>query len=283
MPVARERHWAKTSARRACSRAPTGGEYWRSINSNSPTFVDEFVPTWAFVIDPTDASIVYAAGDVFGVLKTTDGGATWSSSHNGIGGDGAWVTALAIDASRPQFLYAGSEQFGVFKSLDAGTSWRRTALHYEITGLLFYSGRLYAAVYGTNSPIYSSSDMGMTWHECSAGLTLGPRGRVIALAIDPATEAVPLYAGTTDGVFAAFTSPCVSDCNGDGQVSVDEVVALLNIALGAAYPLTCQIGLPIGKEVDITLLVQAVNNAMDGCGTQRAQRPPSIRLDACRR
>jgi hypothetical protein len=40
----------------------------------------------------------------------------------------------------------------------------------------------------------------------------------------------------------------------------------VNIALGTAPPSACPHGIPSGAAVDIALLVQAVNNALDGCG-----------------
>jgi hypothetical protein len=49
-------------------------------------------------------------------------------------------------------------------------------------------------------------------------------------------------------------------------VTVDEVITLVNIALGNAQPSACQDGVPSGAEVDIALIIQAVNSALNGCG-----------------
>lgn len=58
---------------------------------------------------------------------------------------------------------------------------------------------------------------------------------------------------------------CAGDCNGDGQVTVDDLITLASITLGNAEPSTCPHGLPSGAAVDIALIVRAVNNAQSGC------------------
>lgn len=65
---------------------------------------------------------------------------------------------------------------------------------------------------------------------------------------------------------APAQSGCYGDCDGDAAVAVNELVMLLNIALGSA-----QIGSCPGAEcdgaltVDISCLLGAVRNALDGC------------------
>jgi hypothetical protein len=60
--------------------------------------------------------------------------------------------------------------------------------------------------------------------------------------------------------------PCVGDCNTDGQVTIDEVLTLVNIALGSAEAAACPHGVPNGAEVDVALILHAVNNALNACG-----------------
>jgi hypothetical protein len=58
------------------------------------------------------------------VFKSTDGGATWSSTSLT-----RTVWALAIDPQNPNILYAGTERWGrVFKSTDGGATWSGTSL-----------------------------------------------------------------------------------------------------------------------------------------------------------
>jgi len=70
---------------------------------------------------------------------------------------------------------------------------------------------------------------------------------------------------------SAVTPACVGDCGGNGQVTVDAILTLVNIALGNAPTSACADGVPSGTEVDIALILQAVNSALDGCGTAAAR------------
>lgn len=66
---------------------------------------------------------------------------------------------------------------------------------------------------------------------------------------------------------AGRCTTCVGDCNGDGSVTVDELITVANIALGNAQASACPHGIPSGTAVDISLIIQAVNNALTrGCG-----------------
>ena len=59
---------------------------------------------------------------------------------------------------------------------------------------------------------------------------------------------------------------CVGDCDGDGTVAIDELVAAVNIALGSAALSTCPAIDPNGDgTATITELVIAVDDALDGC------------------
>jgi hypothetical protein len=49
-------------------------------------------------------------------------------------------------------------------------------------------------------------------------------------------------------------------------VSIDEIITLVNLALGTVQPSACPHGIPSGAQVDIALIIQAVNNALNDCG-----------------
>ncbi len=59
---------------------------------------------------------------------------------------------------------------------------------------------------------------------------------------------------------------CPGDCNGDGQVSISELIRGVNIALARAAPAECP-GLDVNgdDQVSIAELVRAVNAALSGC------------------
>ena len=59
---------------------------------------------------------------------------------------------------------------------------------------------------------------------------------------------------------------CVGDCNGNHQVTVDELLTMVNIALGNVDISTCTAGDPHGDhEITVDEILAAVNNALHGC------------------
>jgi hypothetical protein len=52
------------------------------------------------------------------------------------------------------------------------------------------------------------------------------------------------------------------DCSGTGSVTISGIITLVNIALGTAEASACPHGIPSGSEVNIALIIQAVNNAL---------------------
>jgi hypothetical protein len=65
---------------------------------------------------------------------------------------------------------------------------------------------------------------------------------------------------------AAAQSTCAGDCDGSGAVAVNELVTLVNIALGSAEVATCLAGDANGDgAITIDEILTAVNNALNGC------------------
>ncbi len=60
--------------------------------------------------------------------------------------------------------------------------------------------------------------------------------------------------------------PCVGDCNGDHSVTVDELLTMVNIALGSADVTACGAGdANHDSQITIDEILTAVNNALNGC------------------
>ena len=157
----------------------------------------------ALVLHPAESSTLYAG--CFGVLKSTDAGRTWTSSHSGMeSGDSLpAVWAIAINPSTPATMYAATASGDVFKSIDAGAHWKTTGRlpnsATEIRALVIdpvTSTTIYAAA--TRGGIFKSLDGGDHWITAHGGL---PTDAVTSLAIDLLAPAT-LYAGTIgEGVF----------------------------------------------------------------------------------
>jgi hypothetical protein len=88
--------------------------------------------------------------------------------------------------------------------------------------------------------------------------------------------AVVLMACCRGAAGAAVVVPCVGDCNGDGTVTVNEILLLAGIALGEADIATCPLGdaNPDG-QITIDEIIAAVNSALNGCETQSATPTPT--------
>ena len=70
--------------------------------------------------------------------------------------------------------------------------------------------------------------------------------------------------------------PCPGDCDGDGMVTIDELVTAVNIALGSAGVAAC----PAADHdqsgaVTIDELVRAVNAALSGCPLEPTRNEPT--------
>jgi hypothetical protein len=61
---------------------------------------------------------------------------------------------------------------------------------------------------------------------------------------------------------------CLGDCDGDGQVTVDEIIIMVNIALGTISVSECEAGdIDSSGTITVDEIVTAVNLALDGCPT----------------
>jgi hypothetical protein len=80
--------------------------------------------------------------------------------------------------------------------------------------------------------------------------------------------------GTLNGsvmIVPCPSAPCVGDCDGDGQVTVNELITMVNILLGNTPLSACMAGDADGSgDITINEIIAAVNNALDGCPLGRA-------------
>ena len=77
------------------------------------------------------------------------------------------------------------------------------------------------------------------------------------------------HAAATPVSPAAAPSAYVGDCDASGVVTVDEIITLARIALGAAHASECPSGLPAtatDADVTVAVIMQAVNKALIGLG-----------------
>lgn len=92
---------------------------------------------------------------------------------------------------------------------------------------------------------------------------LSSGGAVTAFVLAaPAPKNNAGQSGTLPGGPAA----CVGDCNGNGQVSVDEILTMVNIAIGNTPVTGCEAADANGDgQITINEILTAANNALNGC------------------
>jgi len=82
-----------------------------------------------------DGGAIYAGTHGDGVLRSDDGGASWTPS----GIPGTVVTSLAVAPSEPGTVYAGTKPARVFVSRDGGANWRELRAFRRIRGRWFWA------------------------------------------------------------------------------------------------------------------------------------------------
>jgi hypothetical protein len=94
------------------------------------------------------------------------------------------------------------------------------------------------------------------------------------------TDSVAERDESNNTVSATWTTPgCVGDCDGNRKVTVDELLTMVNVALGSSQVSACAVGdADSDGEISIDEILRAVNSALEGCaipnvsGTQGRSR-----------
>jgi uncharacterized protein (TIGR03437 family) len=149
-------------------------------------------PVGLLAVDPTDGSVVYAALEAGGLVKTTDAGASWIPAGQGLGMLG--LTSLAFDLMNPSTLYA-ADGSTLYKSVDGGMNWSDLGAGTPLiqTGnggptLVAVDAMNPDLIYAFRDWIGKSTDGGRTWQ---VSLNIPGFGYDIdQAAVDPKTSAV---------------------------------------------------------------------------------------------
>jgi len=94
-----------------------GGQSWATKGPGIPSFPILFPsPVAALLFDPRDSSVLYASVDPVGVLRSTNGGLSWTLLRGGLS-SGVLEAAgpLAIDSHQPDLLFLGTGNRGVWR------------------------------------------------------------------------------------------------------------------------------------------------------------------------
>ena len=201
----------------------TSGDTWSPVIRTT-----DRAETWTYLgypvlnvlaVDPLDSRIVYGGTFDFepyytdlanGVLKSSNGGATWEPT----GLSNVGISALTVDPRNSRVIYAATgriydynRQFqGLFKTIDGGPNW--VAINRGLSQFIGSRSNITALVVDSDDPnvvylamsgggIFRSIDGGTMWSAFNDGLgNLNVRSLALAPGI-PNT----LYAATPSGVF----------------------------------------------------------------------------------
>jgi len=166
-----------------------GGQNWQPLTDDQPSLA-----TGSIAIAPSNPDIVYVgtgednnSGDSYygaGVLKSTDGGATWTQlagpfvgpfSSSRTSGGGARIAALAVHPMDPNTVLAAVDRFppaasGIYRTSDGGQTWTLvqggavgTEVIFNPTDPTIAYAALGTSVGSTLNGVYKSTDSGITW------------------------------------------------------------------------------------------------------------------------
>jgi photosystem II stability/assembly factor-like uncharacterized protein len=145
-----------------------GGTSWTTLDFGLP--VDN---VQCLAIDPKVTSTLYAGTASQGLLKSTDGGATWLRT-------GVFVSSLVVDPINTGILYALGTDRVVIRSTDGGISWNQTLQN--IGGSLAIDPQTPTTLYagGGGFELFQTTDSGATWHVALGkipfhGIVIDPR------------------------------------------------------------------------------------------------------------
>ena len=172
--------------------------------------------TRAFIINPQDPNIMYAAGVTGGVWKTVNAGQNWTPVSDLIGN--ITVSSMVMEPGNPNVIYVGTGEgvygneydgdlssgdfrgAGIFKTTNGGSSWTRvsgtdTVDFYYVNDIVVSTAdknRIYAA---TQTGIMRSTDGGTTWTKAldpigTQGTTVKSGCLDLAIRTDKPTDVV---------------------------------------------------------------------------------------------
>jgi photosystem II stability/assembly factor-like uncharacterized protein len=160
---------------------------------------------------PASPGIVFLGLSSRGLFRSTDSGASWHESNQGL--LAATALDLAVDPIRPGTFYASLEGQGLYKTTEGGLVWERLLPQavdfsfHEIDELTVAPAGGETALYGIDlrQTLLRSEDSGATWTD------LGTTGTysLVALAVDPKAP-LSVYAGSD----AAPTCPTRKSTDG---------------------------------------------------------------------
>ena len=204
--------------------AAAGGGVWKTLNGGKDWFAVgdtfNFLYTSSVVVDPQNANTVYVGvgdfdgqngfGYTGGVMKSTDGGATWTRLGTSVFTANSAIPALVVDPDDSQTVVTvtgrGPYLDYIYRSTNGGTTWSsvpassfsgasgfegyawwsdlRAGVKDTVTGTRYYYAVANRASNDASfTGIYRSSDKGTTWTKISIPSTVNNNSSVLARVV----------------------------------------------------------------------------------------------------
>lgn len=196
-----------------------GGGLWKTTNTGvswSLVGTDFLSSIGAsdVAIDPTNNNIMYLAtgdcdaGDTYalGVLKSTDGGNTWSTTGlNWSVNQNRRTSRILINPDNTQIVLCATND-GVYRTINGGTSWTQV-LPGDYKDLNMKPGDS-NVWYASSDVLYRSTNGGLTWTNITSGLPAASASQRMSIAV---TAADPNYvyalcSGNDSGLLGVYLS-----------------------------------------------------------------------------
>jgi photosystem II stability/assembly factor-like uncharacterized protein len=247
------------------------GPTWRTPAVAARCAPGDFIRALAFA--PSDSTCnTYALGAQNGVLRytTTDGRACLDLDPNNQVPNRS-VSDLAFHPSDPNKIYITLSGFDegtpgapghVFRR-DASGAWTNVSppLNVPHDTVVVDPAAPQNVYVGTDLGLWRSPDCGNNWRQ-QTGI---PNVAVDDLQMNNTTNTIVAFTHGR-GAFTRAPFRCVGDCNEDGQVTIDELLVLINIALGSAPLSACPEGdQNCDGQITVDEVIIAQNNASNGC------------------
>lgn len=148
-----------------------------------------------------------------GLLKTTDGGKSWSQT----GWKSGSVIYLAIDPNNSDIIYLTTTKSGIYKSIDAGNNWIFSSFQENLgwTYIVKIDPKHSNILYALASKLYRSSDYGTTWEK----LPLQINGTFTYFDIDP-NNANRIFVASSEGIYKSIDAGNTFSISNGGDIDV---------------------------------------------------------------
>lgn len=172
-----------------------GGKNWTKANG---ALKDAPVTVLGLAIDLSNPELVYAATLDKALLKSADGGKTWSQI--GLPGGERTAASVAVHPFDSNILFVGTPD-AIYKTKNGGAVWEKTPAQPKIAESIAVDQVNPDVLYvGTSSGAYKSADGGATWREIGADV-LGQK-KVRKIAVSP-SDSNAVYAVGAAGIYGS--------------------------------------------------------------------------------